>query len=74
MPTLTGLLEHKSALGGETKGWWIEDDELDPVPNGLKLEPWLLKEITVAGEWESRSGIERDSYRVLVLTSVKSAA
>ncbi len=79
--TVTGKLTRVAAIGGETTGWAVVLDkprqiadktvkrlELDPA--GRKLDKFENKHLEITGTWQSRTGVERGRYRVLVVKNI----
>ena len=79
--TVTGHLARVAAIGGETTGWAVVLDKprqiggkvlkrLEIDPAGRKLEKFENKHLEITGIWQSRTGIERGKYRVLVVKNI----
>ncbi|MCL4500414.1 MAG: hypothetical protein M1438_00995 [Deltaproteobacteria bacterium] len=79
--TVTGKLAHVKAIGGETSGWAVILDkprqlggnmlkrlELDPA--GRKLEKFGDKHLEITGILQTRTGVERGRYRVLLVKNI----
>lgn len=79
--TVTGKLTRVAAIGGETTGWAVVLDKprqiggkvlkrLEIDPAGRKLGNFENKHLEISGTWQSRTGIERGKYRVLVIKNI----
>lgn len=79
--TVTGKLTRVAAIGGETSGWAVVLDKprqlggktlkrLELEPGSWKLEKFKNKHLEITGVWQSRTGIERGHYRVLVVKNI----
>ncbi len=79
--TVTGKLARVAAIGCETTGWAVVLDrprqladkmvkrlELDPA--GRKLDKFENRHLEITGTWQSRSGVERGRYRVLMVKNI----
>ena len=79
--TVTGKLTRMAAIGGETTGWAVVLDkprqladkmvnrlELDPA--GRKLDKFENRHLEITGTWQSRTGVERGRYRVLMVKNI----
>ena len=79
--TVTGKLARVAAIGCETTGWALVLDrprqladkmvkrlELDPA--GRKLDKFENRHLEITGTWQSRSGVERGRYRVLMVKNI----
>jgi hypothetical protein len=79
--TVTGKLARMAAIGGETTGWAVVLDKprqiggktlkrLEIDPAGRKLEKFENKHLEITGTWQTRTGVERGNYRVLVVKNI----
>ncbi len=77
-----GRVIRVSAIGGESTGYALKirggvsisgtvykQIELDP--NGVDLRPYLFTKVLVSGPVEARTGLERGTYLVLVVESIR---
>lgn len=80
--TLTGKLVQVAAIGGETTGWALKFPkptvvsgkkikQIEVDPHGKNLAPYADKTVHVTGTVETRTGVERGDYQVLVLQSIR---
>lgn len=81
---VSGKLIRIVAIGGETTGWAvrlaektrIDDQELnqievDPKPRNINLSQFQDAEVEVTGNIVRRRGVERNSYPVIVIESIR---
>jgi hypothetical protein len=82
--TATGTLARAMAIGGETPGWKMTLDPplthqgkplagIDVDPKSLDVKKLDGKRVEAKGRVETRQGVERKSYPVLVLDSIREA-
>jgi len=83
MQTVTGVLHHVGAIGGETTGWAIRLDgplklsetkrvnEIEVDTDSSLLEPLLDRQVQARGRITWRQGIERGRYPVMMLDSIR---
>lgn len=65
--TLTGKPVTIFAIGGETTGTGLEVGDTMIETDISKIS----EEITVTGYWETRHGVERNDYKVLVVETIE---